>query len=178
MTVTRSSSRIQVQPGFVGRAITLGVLLAATRMPAAAAQIPGDELDNFSPARQEFLKVAFADVKKLVADLQEYHYAGDAKQMAKLFTEDGLFAPVEGWYVQGRGQIADTLAARLPRMRGVHLSLIDFTASGGLAYYLGRLSYQITQPAGAIDVVCTFVMVCYMDGRRWKIRSFIERPSA
>jgi len=153
----------------------LSASLAFGPVRALAAQIPGDELPSFSRARQEFLKAAFSDVKQLLADLQEYHRTGDAKRMSSLFTEDGLFSPVEGWYVQGRDLIADTLAVRLPRIRGVHLSLIDFTASGGLAYYLGRLTYQIVAPSGPTSVLGTFVMVCYLDGRRWKIRSLVER---
>ena len=58
---------------------------------------------------------------------------------------------MDGWYVQGRGSVADTLATRVGRVKSYHAS------------------------AGA-DVTGTFVMVLYLDGRRWKIRSYVERP--
>ena len=77
--------------------------------------------------------------------------------------------------MQGRGSVADTLATRVGRVKSYHASLLDFTASGGLAYYLGRMSYRLEGGAGA-DVTGTFVMVLYLDGRRWKIRSYVERP--
>jgi len=103
MTAARSTPAIRAALGTFGRAVAFIGVLAGARMLSAAAEIPGDELPTLSRARQEFLKVAFTDVKKLLADLQ---------------------------------------------------------------------------PSGVVDVLGTFVVVCYLDGRRWKIRSFVERPGA
>ncbi len=139
------------------------------------AQIPGDELPVMSRSRNEFLANTYADVKQILAEWQTFHAKGDSKQLARLFTEDGLYSPVDGWYVQGRGSVADTLVARVGRIKSYHATLLDFTASGGLAYYLGRMSYRLEGGAGE-DVTGTFVMVLYLDGRRWKIRSYVERP--
>ena len=94
-----------------------------------------------------------------------------------MFTDDGLFSPTEGWYVQGRTALVDTMRLRIPRIQNYHATVIDFTASGGLAYYLGRMSYHRLGGAGA-DVSGTFIMVLFLDGRRWKIRSYVERPTA
>ena len=149
-------------------------LLLATAGPVLG-QIPGDELPVMSRARNEFLANTFGEVKQILADWQAFHSSGDAKRLTRLFTEDGLYSPVDGWYVQGRGSVADTLATRVGRVRSYHASLLDFTASGGLAYYLGRMSYRLEGGAG-VDVTGTFVMVLYLDGRHWKIRSYVERP--
>ena len=154
---------------------TAGVLLV---LPAAAtAQIPGDELPGMSRVRNEYLAITYGDVKELLAAWQEHHRNGDADKLAGLFTEDGLYSPAEGWYVQGRSAVGDTLAARLPQVRGYHTSLLDFTASGSLVYYLGRVSYRIEGPSPE-DVSGMFVMVLYQHGRHWRIRSYLERPNA
>ena len=150
-----------------------GLLLALAG--SALAQIPGDELPVMSRSRNEFLANTYAEVKQILADWQALQTKGDAKQVGRLFTEDGLYSPAAGWYVQGRAALADTLVARIGRVRNYHATLLDFTASGGLAYYLGRMSYRLEGGAG-VDVAGTFVMVLYLDGRRWKIRSYVERP--
>lgn len=154
------------------------VALVSETRPVAA-QIPGDELGSGSRARSEYLETTYGDVKLLLAEWQESIQKNDVKRMSRLFTTDGLFAPIEGYYVQGREPIADTLTGRGPRVRGYHASLIDFTASGGLAYYLGRVGYRLDDGKGSgRDVNGTFVMVLYQEGRRWRVRSYIERSSA
>ncbi len=149
-------------------------LLLATAGPVLG-QIPGDELPVMSRSRNEFLANTYGEVKLILADWQAFHSNGDAKRLTRLFTEDGLYSPVDGWYVQGRTSVADTLTSRAGRVKSYHATLLDFTASGGLAYYLGRMSYRFEGGAG-VDVSGTFVMVLYLDGRRWKIRSYVERP--
>ena len=148
-----------------------GLLLLALSGPASS-QIPGDELPVMSRSRNEFLATTYGEVKQILADWQTFHSKGDAKQLTRLFTGDGLYSPVDGWYVQGRAALADTMATRVG---GYHATLLDFTASGGLAYYLGRMRYRLEGGAD-VDVTGTFVMVLYLDGRRWKIRSYVERP--
>ena len=95
--------------------------------------------------------------------------------LVRMFTDDGLYSPVDGWYAQGRQALTDTLTNRLAAVKNYHASLIDFTASGGLAYYLGRMRYRVDGGAGT-DVSGTFVMVFYLSGRTWRIRSYVERP--
>ncbi len=152
----------------------IGLVLLGAAGPASG-QIPGDELPVMSRSRNEFLANTYSDVKQILADWQTFLAKGDAKQLGRLFTEDGLYSPVDGWYVQGRAALADTLLVRAGRMKNYHVTLLDFTASGGLAYYLGRMRYRLEGGAGT-DVTGTFVMVLYLDGRRWKIRSYVERP--
>ena len=93
-----------------------GLLLLALSGPASG-QIPGDELPVMSRSRNEFLANTCGEVKQVLADWQTFHTKGDAKQLTRLFTEDGLFSPVDGWYVQGRAALADTMATRVGRSR-------------------------------------------------------------
>jgi ketosteroid isomerase-like protein len=155
----------------------LAPALAATLAAAAPAraQIPGDELPQLGRMRLEYLNTTFGDVKGLLADWSTRLARGDARRAAQLFTADGLFSPAEGWYAQGRAAVADTLAARLPILRGYHTSFLDFSASGNLAYYMGRFRYEHGPPAASRVVTGTFVMVLYLDGRNWRIRSYVER---
>ncbi|MEZ4457735.1 MAG: nuclear transport factor 2 family protein [Gemmatimonadales bacterium] len=158
------------------RGIRWGAFLFAGLAGGAelAAQIPGDELPGMGRARTEYLAATYTDVKELISEWQDLHRRGDAERLSRLFTEDGLYSPPGSWYVQGRDAVADTLASRLPRVRNYHTSLIDFTASGGLVYYLGRVSYRLEgQPPE--DLAGTFVMVLYQQGRRWRVRSYVER---
>lgn len=158
----------------------LHLILAAAAVVGLAsparAQIPGDELPSNARVRNDYLAATYSDVKQILLDWQDFHRANDAVKLGKLFTDDGLFSPVEGWYVQGRADLVDSMRVRIPRVQNYHSSLIDFTASGGLAYYLGRMNYHRADGAG-VDVAGTFVMVLYLNGRHWKIRSYVERAA-
>lgn len=148
--------------------------LAMLARPGAA-QVPGDELPSLGRVRMEYLNTTFGEVKEVLAQWSERLAKADVRRLVQLFTADGFFSPPEGWYVQGRQAIADTLASRLPHLRGYHTSFLDFAASGNLAYYLGRLRYEHGPVGRSVVVTGTFVMVLYLDGRNWRIRSYVER---
>lgn len=162
-----------------GRMLGLAVGCAALGGLAsrAGAQVPGDELPSSGRVRLEYLSSTFGEVKELLTEWAARLTRGDGRRVAQLFTADGLFSPPDGWYVQGRQAIADSLAGRLPQLRGYHTSFLDFTASGNLAYYLGRLRYEHGPSGRARTVSGTFVMVLYLEGRQWRIRSYVERES-
>lgn len=171
--------RARVGLGWIGGVRCAAAALAVVLSNSVAAQVPGSELPNAARARNEYLETTYADVKLVLAEWTDQIRSHDVKRLGRLFTADGLFAPVEGFYVQGRDPIIDSLTSRAGRVRGYHASLIDFTASGGLAYYLGRMGYHLGDGrGGGRDVNGTFVMVLYQEGRRWKIRSYIERNAA
>lgn len=163
-------------PRKAGGALPLGacVLVALILPGVAPAQIPGDELPVMGRIRNEYLATTYTDIKQVLADWTEHHRQSDFRRLVRQFTEDGLYSPVEGWYVQGRESLTDTLTTRLTHVRNYYTSLLDFTASGGLVYYMGRMSYRLEGPVPA-DVRGTFVMVLYQQGRNWRIRSYVER---
>ena len=142
-----------------------------------AAQIPGDELPQMSRVRDQYLRNTYSEVREVVSDWQEYQNSNDVKRLRSMLTADGFYSPVEGWFVQGRRSVSDTLVQRLPRVKGYHTSLLDFTASGSLAYYVGRLSYLLDQPGSARQISGTFVMILYQEGRTWRVRSYVEREA-
>jgi ketosteroid isomerase-like protein len=140
-----------------------------------AAQRPGDELPSSSRARQDYLRATYQEVKELLEDWHVLHRQRDGKSLSRLFTSDGLYSPVEGWVVQGTEEVRDSLDARLPRVTAYRATLLDYTAGGTLAYYMGRLTYRLGEGVAERDVSGTFVMVLYLDGHRWRIRSYVER---
>lgn len=151
----------------------VSVLIGSPRL--AAAQIPGDELPQISRVRNQFLQTTYNEVKERLADWEQFQHENDVDQLRSMFTRDGFYSPVEGWFVEGREALADTLAQRMPRVKGYHASVLDFTASGSLAYCSGRLSYLLDEPGAARQVSGMFVMVLYQEGRTWRVRSYVER---
>ncbi len=160
-----------------GRWLVLGSSLVAAGFSGLTAQIPGDEMErgnrNF---RNEYLSQTYQDLKPLFEDWRELHSKHDLKSLLKIITEDAVYSPVEGVILQHRSEIGDSLARRLPKVQGYWSSVIDFTASGGLAYFLGRFSYHLSEADGkGRDMTGTFTMVWFLDGRNWRVRSYVER---
>jgi uncharacterized protein (TIGR02246 family) len=158
------------------RSVCLLVLAATSRSTPAHAQRPGDELPGNERIRYQYLAETLGQVKDFLTEWREVQTKGDLKNALKLFTDDALFSPADGWYVRGRDEIADSLTARFPRLHGYYTTVIDFSASSSLAYCLGKVRYVLSGEPEPRSVAATFSMVLYRDGRRWKIRSYLERP--
>lgn len=55
---------------------------------------------------------------------------------------------------------------------------MDFTANGEMAYVFGRVTYRLASPqGGAADARGDFMIVFVVQGTRWRVRSYIERPT-
>lgn len=156
------------------RAVRGCFFLALGTMPLAA-QIPGDELPSAARARREYLNLAYGEIRDRISEWSDLIRSADARRLGRMFTQDGWYSPIDGWYVQGREAITDSLTARIARTSGYHTSFLDFAVSGNLAYYLGRLRYTIGSAGVLREVRGTFVMVLYLEGRTWRLRSYLER---
>ncbi|MEO8448213.1 MAG: nuclear transport factor 2 family protein [Gemmatimonadota bacterium] len=158
--------------GLVG----VAVVAAGFGSRPLAAQQPGDELQSLSRARDEYLRSTYGELKIVLEEWKDLHARRDVPKLTKLFDEAGLYSPVDGWIAQGRAEIMDSLKVRLPRMQSYSTTLVDFTAGGSLAYYMGRMQYQLDSGAAAgTTVIGTFVLVLHLDGHHWKVRSYVER---
>ena len=140
----------------------------------AAAQIPGDEMERGSRSfRASYLSATFEELKPVLNEWRDYH---DFKSLLKIMTEDATYYPVDGGLLLHKKEIEDSLALRLPRVQGYYSSVTDYSASGGLAYFLGRFSYRLTDAVGkSRELNGSFVMVLFLDGRNWRVRSYVER---
>jgi ketosteroid isomerase-like protein len=151
------------------------VLLSTGFVGVASAQKPGDELPTGERVRYQYLAETLGQVKEFLVEWRNAQAKRDVKSALKLFTDDALFSPVDGWYVRGGTELTDSLTARLPRQQGYYTTLIDFSASSALAYCLGKVRYVLSGEGEPRAVTATFTMVLFLDGRRWKIRSYLER---
>lgn len=155
--------------------------MAAIVLPAAplAAQFPNSNLTGGNRARIDFLRNTLEDISPVVARWRAAMESDDPQSAAEFFLEDGLYSSLGGEVNQGRDAIAERFRKLLPRMSGFRTVMVDYTASGSMAYQFGRFSYAYTGSDGiARTEIGTFVIILYLNGRDWKIRSYVERLEA
>jgi ketosteroid isomerase-like protein len=156
------------------------VLLLVAAPGAASAQVPGESVyEERRSLREEYRAVAYEEVKQSVAEWVDNLNAHKLNELRKGVTSTVYFAPV-GWNASGLPSFTDSLTRRLPALGGFHFTLLDFDASGSLAYALADVRYHVDPGSGAMpsgDVNVEAVIVFFRAGPRWKIRSYLERTS-
>lgn len=152
------------------------VLLALARANPAAAQIPGESVfSNKGNVHDEFLAKALEEVR---LDLTRWNAAinrGDPKKLKELTVPDLFLGPSEGWLARGP-EAFDSIAVYVPRMGGYLATIIDFDASGSMAYVYASVRYQYAGAKGREYRDCEATIVLVQRGDTWKVRSYIERP--
>ena len=144
----------------------------------ASAQLPGESVyETRKDPRAEVRARAFEEVKPFLAEWSSLIAKRDRARLEKAMMDAVLFSPL-GLSADGRATVADTLANWLPRVSGYHLTPIDFDASGNLAYAFGTLRYDRRAADGTSEAInAEWVMVLYLWGRTWKVRSYLERAA-
>ncbi len=160
------------------RTLALAALLAGVgAAPAAAQAMPGGAPTDTRAHRRAFLSEVYQNVAALVEAWKAAWEGDDPRALAALYAQDAVLFPYEGEHAAGRAAVQALLTEQLARSRDLRSVMIDFTASGSLAYYAGRFTYTVQDPAGGTHVASgTYVLVMERDGSRWKIRSHVERP--
>lgn len=149
----------------------LAALLAA---PAGlAAQLPDARSPSAGQIRNEYLDEVGRGVITTVDRLRTAVEADNAEGLTRLFQSGALYSPATGESHYGREAIRGAFAGRLPRLGAILLTRVDFAASGNLAYQFGRYYYG-PGPDGEGENG-TYVLVLYLEGKEWKIRSYVER---
>ena len=144
----------------------------------ASAQLPGESVyESKKNPREEVRARAFEEVKPFLADWSALIAKKDRARLDRLMMDGVLFGPL-GLLASGRVTVADTLALWLPRISGYYLTPLDFDASGNLAYAFGTLRYDRRDGDGTVKAIdAEWVMVLYLWGRTWKVRSYLERAA-
>lgn len=143
------------------------------------AQAPNAHLDGVNRVKAKFLEESLREVTGFLTRWRDALASDDAKKVTEYFTEDGFLSLSRGESVQGRRDVRAQFEALLPVLEGFNSTLIDFTASGGMAYQFGRYTQVIRDERGITTPERgTYVLILYRDGRDWKIRSYVERPDA
>ena len=166
MTVIRSA--------VAGALLALGLGLA--RDTPLAAQIPGESIfSNKGNVRDEYLAKAYDEIRRSIADWNAAINQRDPKRLKSLVTADLFLGPVEGWLVRGH-EALDSLAVYSPRMGSYLATIIDFDASGSMAYVYTSVRYQYAGPKGREYRDIEATMVLFQRRDQWKVRSYLERP--
>lgn len=155
----------------------LGFLLVAATATSASAQLPGQSVyEGRKNPREEVRARAYEEIKPVLADWSDQIAGRSQKRLDKILMDAVLFSPL-GLLAEGRPAVGDSLAGWLPRISGYHLTPLDFDASGNLAYVFGAVRYDRKDAeAVAKTIEAEWVMVLYLWGRSWKVRSYFERP--
>lgn len=160
------------------RPVVAGVCLTLAMGPLQA-QAPNAHLDGVNRIKAKFLEESLREVTTFLVRWRDALASDDAKKVTEYFTEDGFLSLSRGEAVQGRRDVRSQFEALLPALEGFNSTLIDFTASGGMAYQYGRYTQVIKDERGITTPERgTYVLILYRDGRDWKIRSYVERPDA
>lgn len=144
-----------------------------------SAQLPGQSVfEGRKNPREEVRARAFEEIKPVLADWSDQISGRNRNRLDKMLMDAVLFAPL-GLMAEGRAAVGDSLAGWLPRISSYHLTPLDFDASGNLAYAFGALRYDRIDADGVAKTIeAEWVMVLYLLGRSWKVRSYLERPGA
>lgn len=153
-------------------------LLLALLVPATAAAqsgVPGGSDPNASRAlRDRYYTYVMEHANRVNARWRSAWAADEVADLAELYTEDALLVPPNATPVYGREAIGHYLERLLPRTRDVHISLVDFDASEGMAYLSGRCHFEVEWALGASRTVeGRYVTILRRDGRTWRIRAHV-----
>jgi ketosteroid isomerase-like protein len=159
------------------RILTLSALLAALAVPAAA-QMPGGAPADAGSFRSSYLKEAYRAVETRVVEWESAWLSGSAEELVTMYTDDAFYFPAgdrEG--AMGRRAVQASLARQLTGRKELRTRMVDFSASGDMAYYAGRYDFQdaLASPT-AHHETGTFVLILQHSTRGWNIRSHVEKP--
>ena len=158
------------------RTLGLAMVLALGLQGRAVAQLPGESVfSEKGNLRSEFLVKTYDDVRRSLAGWAEAVNRADPKALKQLVVPDLFLGPIEGWLVKGP-EALDSLGRYFPRFSGYSVTVLDFDASGSIAYVYATVRYQYSTPAGHDyrEVDGTFVLLQRRDS--WKVRSYVEKP--
>lgn len=154
----------------------LAAAVIAVGAKPVSAQLPGQSVfEGRKNPREEVRARAFEEIKPVLADWSDQISERNQKRLDKLLMDAVMFSPL-GLLAEGRPAVGDSLTGWLPRISGYHLTPLDFDASGNLAYAYGAVRYDRRDADGVAKTIeAEWVMVLYLWGRSWKVRSYLER---
>jgi uncharacterized protein (TIGR02246 family) len=159
--------------------LTLAPLLLGA-VAAVAQPLPTPRGTNWNRERQEYTADMLKDYNQLMAEWREAFDQGDPRQAAEFYSEGGLLLFSGGEMSQGKPAIQRWLTGLLPNVVDIRVAVMDFVASGRMAYAMGPYWYQY-KPEGSTAVMSetgTYIAVVVNENGRWRIRSQVFTPEA
>lgn len=155
-------------------ACLLAGLVLVTAAPGSA-QVHRSRAPTVAAIREAYLEDVAKGTNETIDRLKVAFQADRVEDWLRQFTPGGLYAPGSGESLYGAEAMRTALTRRMQRFGGMTLTRTDWTASGSMAYLFGRYFYGPTHEGGQVEQG-TYVMVMLMEGRDWRIRSYVERP--
>ena len=155
-----------------------GVLLALAHAPALRAQreIFGMNGTSAGDVRRQFEAEARQQVSALLLDYESAWGSRNAGALARLYASRATFYPADGPMRTGRAAVADYFRALLPAAEPLRTQMVEFRASGDMAYTTVQVGYTAGDGAARHAVAGLDVFVLRRDVLgSWSIVSHLSR---
>jgi uncharacterized protein (TIGR02246 family) len=160
-------------------AATAGLLLLLGHAPALSAQrdIFGMGGSSAADVRRQFEAEARQQVSALLLDYESAWGSRDVAALSRLYAGNATLYPAASPMLTGRGVIKDYFRALLPTAEPLRTRMIEFRASGDMAFTTVQSSYAVRDGAGQRSVANTDVLILRRGAMgEWSIVSHLARP--
>jgi|GEM_PF-2268697 len=160
-------------------ALAVGFLLFLGHAPALSAQrdIFGMGGSSAAEMRRQFEAEARQQVSALLLDYESAWGSRDVAALARLYAANATLYPAERAMLTGRAGIADYFRALLPAAEPLRTRMIEFRASGDMAFTTVQASYTVREGTSQRSVSNTDVFILRRGTTgSWSIVSHLARP--
>jgi uncharacterized protein (TIGR02246 family) len=145
------------------------LLLSVPVSAVAQAGVPGARLETGRDHRAAVRAEAYRSVARFFAEWRESWNSGDAKALARLYTDDATLRLPGQVMVRGKEPVETALRSALNRTAALSMSDVDFDSNGEWSVLVAR--YTIKRDGHLMEGVMTAVM--YGRGSSWRLRAHI-----
>jgi uncharacterized protein (TIGR02246 family) len=160
-------------------AAAAGLLLFLAHAPALSAQrdIFGMGGSSAADVRRQFEAEARQQVSALLMDYESAWGSRDVAALSRLYAGNATLYPAASPMLTGRAVIKDYFRAFLPAAEPLRTRMIEFRASGDMAFTTVQASYALRDGAGQRAVANTDVLILRRGATgEWSIVSHLARP--
>ncbi len=138
--------------------------------------LPGVPPPNRSAIHEEFLDAVIQGVRATATKWVAAWREDDVATAAGLYADEAFIITPEGRWVRGRDSVTVYLKETLPRYGALETFLLDVDASDRMAMTLEQFVLPAAA-AGEPAMEGLLLTIYKSDGRTWRIRSQVFRPS-
>jgi len=155
--------------------LTLSALAGPARAHAQAG-VPGGDGMRADRFRAEYYAEVVQQINKVMGQWRKAWREDDLDRLLRLYDSDAIILMTDEAPARAEKGVHAFLDRMLPETGEIQASMVDFEASGRLAYIWGSFYYDVTggEQAGK-RITGDHVTLFIRQGRRWKIRSQVFR---
>jgi uncharacterized protein (TIGR02246 family) len=161
--------------------LAAALLLLLGHAPAVAAQrdIFGMGGSSAAEVRRQFEAEARQQVNALLVDYENAWGSRDVAALARLYAANATLYPAASPMLTGRAGIKEYFRALLPAVEPLRTRMIEFRASGDMAFTTVQVSYAEKEGTAQRSVANTDVFILRRGTTGvWSIVSHLARPEA